>query len=110
MLQHKTKHGRTKVKWKVPTSSVYNLPVLEGDNLIIHLDKVFLKVWNTYANFSDNFQNSPSIGMNPVIISSKNKEKLKSLQLAVEYALLLNLPYNPVANVNFKSVLHVDSQ
>ena len=56
------------------------------------------------------FQSQPSNGMNPVIVSCQNKEKLASLQLAVEYALLLNLPYNSVSKVNFQSVVTIKSQ
>merc|ERR1719483_1861272 len=60
-------------------------------SLIIHLDKDCL-----------------SAGMNPVIISSTTPEKLRSLQLAIEYALLLNMPYRVVDNVSFTSLGHGD--
>ena len=110
LLKH-TATTQTRIQWTVTTSSVINLPVLEDDNLIIHCDKVAhssktLSLFISYLYL----QSCPSIVSNPVIISSKNIEKLRSLQLAIEYALLLNMPYSTVANVHFNSVPHVESQ
>ena len=39
LLRH-TATAQTRVQWTVQTSQVINLPVLEEDNLIIHVDKV----------------------------------------------------------------------
>ena len=104
LLRH-TATTQTSIQWTVTTSSVINLPVLEEDNLIIHCDKVAdssktLSLFISYLYL----QSCPSIVSNPVIISSKNIEKLRSLQLAIEYALLLSIPYSTVANVHFNSV------
>ena len=110
LLRH-TATAQTRVQWTVQTSQVINLPVLERDNLIIHVDKVpdnsktiSLILFYLYL------QSCSGIVSNPLIISSENTEKLRSLQLAIEYALLLNMPYSTVANVQFNSVLHVESQ
>ena len=67
------------------TASVHNLPVVEGQSLVIHLTS------------------GP-----PVIVACTSTDKLNSLQLAMEYCLLLGLPYKPVANVHFNSLVNQD--
>ena len=74
--------GKAWSEWTLESASVLNLPVIDGPHLVIHL-----------------LENPP------VIVTCHCKEKLASLQLAIEYSLLLGLPYNPVANVRFNSIL-----
>ena len=76
--------GKTWSEWTLDLASMHNLPVIDGPHLVIHLvdDK------------------------SPVIVTCLSSEKLTSLQLAIEYSLLLSLPYNPVANVHFNSLVN----
>ena len=75
--------GKAWSEWTLDSASMHNLPVIDGPHLVIHLvdDK------------------------SPVMVTCLSSEKLTSLQLAIEYSLLLGLPYNPVANVRFNSIL-----
>jgi len=76
--------GKAWSEWTLDSASMHNLPVIDGPNLVIHLvgDK------------------------SPVMVTCLSSEKLTSLQLAIEYSLLLSLPYNPVANVHFNSLVN----
>ena len=75
--------GKVWSEWSLETSSMHNLPVIDGSQLVIHLvDKA------------------------PIMVACSSCEKLTSLQLAIEYALLLGLPYKPVANVHFNSLVN----
>ena len=76
--------GKAWSEWTLDSASMHNLPVIDGPHLVIHLvdDK------------------------SPVMVTCLSSEKLTSLQLAIEYSLLLSLPYNPVANVHFNSLVN----
>ena len=97
-----TNTSKTRIRWRVPVQALFNTPVLEGDTLIIHLDKVTHQ-YTMLVNQQHVFQTCELDTRTPVIITSTNTDKLKSLQLAIEYALLLNMPYRPVDSVSFQS-------
>ena len=76
--------GKAWTEWTLDSASMHNLPVIDGPHLVIHL-----------------VDDKP-----PVMVTCLSSEKLSSLQLAIEYSLLLSLPYNPVANVHFNSLVN----
>ena len=76
--------GKAWSEWTLDSASMHNLPIIDGPHLVIHL-----------------VDDKP-----PVMVTCLSSEKLTSLQLAIEYSLLLGLPYNPVANVHFNSLVN----
>ena len=70
---HNKSRSVVKTEWKIEIKSIHNLPLVENDHLVLHL----------YENISND----------PLIIQCDNHEKLKSIQLALEYAVLLTMPY-----------------
>ena len=63
---------------------MHNLPVVEGPHLVIHM-----------------------VSGAPTTITCSSSEKLNSLQLAMEYSLLLSLPYKQTANVQFNPLVNL---
>ena len=73
-LRHNKNKTNFKLDWTVPIKSIHNLPLVEQDRIIIHVAK-------------DNQS------IEPLLIPCDNFEKLKSIQLALEYTLLLTMPF-----------------
>jgi hypothetical protein len=67
----------------VETAGLQNLPVVEDGHLSLHL------------------AGRPV----PLLVTCSSLQRLTSLQLALEYSLLLDLPYRPAANVQFNSLV-----
>ena len=70
-------HNKTmsflKTEWTLDIEKVHNLSMIEDDKIVINL--------------------SEDLSSDPIIIQCDIPEKLRSVQLAVEYAVLLSLPY-----------------
>ena len=73
-LRHNKSKTSFKQDWAIPINRIHNLPLLEKDRIIIHVA-----------------QDNKSI--EPLLILCDNFEKLKSIQLALEYSLLLTMPF-----------------
>ena len=96
---HRHRH-QARLRWALQLQDTVNTPAREGDTLVIHLDKVRQDMCDYTQQY---LQRCSHATTNPVIIASTHTDKLRSLQLAIEYALLLNMPYKPVTNVQFSS-------
>ena len=72
-LQHNRNKTDFTTEWSIDINKIHNLPVLQDDRIIIHVAK----------------ENS----IEPLYISCDNVEKLRSIQLALEYTLLLTMPF-----------------
>ena len=70
---HNKSRSVVKMGWRIKIKNIHNLPLIENDHLVVHL----------YENISSE----------PLLIQCDNHEKLKSIQLALEYAVLLTMPY-----------------
>ena len=73
-LRHNKNKTNFKLDWTIPIKSIHNLPLVEQDRIIIHVAK-------------DNQS------IEPLLILCDNFDKLKSIQLALEYTLLLTMPF-----------------
>ena len=69
-LNHTKLKTKLQTEWTLAVSDIQNITV-EEDQLIVHLTN----------------------GGDPIITKTDNMEKLKSIQLALEYAVLLAMPY-----------------
>ena len=61
------------MEWTVTVNDIHNLPVIQDDKIIIHVAK--------------------GNSIEPIFILCDDKEKLRSVQLALEYTLLLTMPF-----------------
>ena len=73
-LRHNKNKTSFKLDWSIPIKSIHNLPLVEQDRIIIHVAK-------------------ENQSIEPLLILCDNFEKLKSIQLALEYTLLLTMPF-----------------
>ena len=69
-------HNRSKTnftsEWSIEINKIHNLPVLTDQQIVIHVAR--------------------GSSVEPLYISCDNAEKLRSVQLALEYTLLLTMP------------------
>ena len=88
---HDTQLVRLKQLWRFTMPALRNLPLIEHNNLIIHIDKV--KKFRNLTLIKFNQQCSEYEGETPMVVQHSDPAALHSLKLALEYAVLLGLPY-----------------
>ena len=74
-VSHNKARSVLRINWRLNIKEVHDLPSVEGNKLTIHLT-------------------SRSLPCEPLTIECDAEEKLTSIRLALEYAVLLTMPYS----------------
>ena len=74
-VSHNKSRSMLRINWRLNISEVHDLPTVEDHKLTIHLA-------------------SRSLPCEPVTIECESEEKLNSVRLALEYAVLLTMPFS----------------
>ena len=74
-VSHNKSRSVLRINWRLNIREVHDLPSVEDNKLIIHLT-------------------SRSLPCDPLTIECEAEEKLTSIRLALEYAVLLTMPYS----------------
>ena len=74
-VSHNKSRSVLRINWRLKIKEVHDLPIVEGNKLTIHLTSRILPC-------------------EPLTIECDAEEKLTSIRLALEYAVLLTMPYS----------------